>query len=149
MGSFPVQETRVKKWVEYRLGKMAWEFRGEVVRYFEEPERVEADRVVVDFYDEEEVYHSTLLADFGSIDRKSSDMEVWDSVVITNRNGTCVETERACWDNKNEKIYTDAFVTITKGRQVITGYGLETDPGLENAKILREVVVHTSEESDE
>lgn len=144
-GTLPTQETRVRKWVEYRGGKRSWEFKGEIVRYYEEPERVESDGVAVDFYDEEEKFLSTLTAERGSIDRKTSDMEARGSVVLTNREGARLETDWIRYENENDRIYTDAFVTLSEGRKRITGYGLRTDPGLENAEILRDVVAFTVE----
>lgn len=144
----PVQETKVRKWVEYEGGKLSWEFRGDVVRYFEEPERVEADEVVVDFYDENEEYASTLTAEAGSIDRKTSDMEARGNVVVLARNGTRLETDWVRWDNEKESIYTDAFVTIIRGKRRITGWGLRTDPSLEKTEIERDVVAFTVEGPD-
>ena len=143
-----VQETRVRKWVEYRDGKKAWEFSGDVVRYYENPERVEADGVIIDFYDANEEYSSTLVADFGKIDRKSSNMEVTGSVVMTNVEGTRIETESLFYEDGPDKIHTDEFVTIIRGNKKITGYGLETDPGLNETLIKRDVTAVTIEAED-
>jgi len=145
----PIQETKVRKWVEYSGGKVAWEFRGDVIRYYEEPERVEADGVVVDFYNEDEEYYSTLVADSGSVDRETSDMKAIGNVVITNRDGVRLETDWIQWFQEEEKIRTDAFVTIRREKRILTGYGLEADPGLEETEIKRDVVVFTVEESGE
>lgn len=145
----PTQETKVRKWVEYRLGRKAWTFRGDTVRYYEEPERVEADGVIVDFYDEEEKYVSTLTADWGTIDRRSSDMEARGSVVIVNEEGVRLETDWVRWENEKERIYTEAFVTIYRDNQIITGTGMETDPGLERTEIRKDVTARTVEEGDE
>ena len=144
-GELPVQETKVRKWVEYRGGKMSWEFRGDVVRYFQDPERVEADGVVIDFYDDQEEYASTLTAVSGSIDRGSSDMVARGDVVVDARNGTRLETEMIRWDNEKEMITTDEFVTIIRGKRRITGWGLRADPALEDTEILRDVVAFTIE----
>jgi LPS export ABC transporter protein LptC len=143
--TLPAQETKVRKWVEYRGGRKSWEFRGGDVRFFEEPERVESDGVVVDFYDGEEKYLSTLTATSGTIDRKTSDMEVKGNVVLENREGTRLETDWMRWDNEDELVYTDAFVTLIREKRRITGYGLRADPGLKNAEILRDVVAFTVE----
>lgn len=143
-----VQETRVRKWVEYRGGRMIWEFRGEVVRYYENPERVEADSVVVDFYNEDEQYESTLIADYGKIDRKTSDMEAIGNVVMTNVDGTKIETESVFYKDEDELIYTDDFVTIYRGNEKLTGYGLETDTGLNETKIKKNVTAVTIEGRD-
>ncbi len=144
-----VQETRVRKWVEYRGGRMIWEFKGELVRYYEDPDRVEADGVIVDFYNEEEVYESTLIADFGKIDRESSDMEAIGGVVMTNVDGTKIETESVYYQDDGERIHTDDFVTIYRGNEKLTGYGLETDTGLNETRIMRDVTAVTIENADE
>ncbi|MFH1681244.1 MAG: LPS export ABC transporter periplasmic protein LptC [Candidatus Eisenbacteria bacterium] len=145
----PTQETRVRSWVEYRENKKSWVFRGDVVRLFEEPKRVESEGVVVDFYDGEEKYLSTLTAERGTIDRKTTDMEARGNVIVTNRDGARLETDWIRWNNKEEIIHTEAFVTLVEGRKRITGYGLRTDPGLENAVIERDVVAFTLEKPDE
>ena len=147
--ALPVQETKVRKWVEYDGGKMTWEFRGDVLRYFEKPERVESDGVVVDFYDEEENYSSTLTAVYGEIDRSTSDMLARGDVVLRNRDGVRLETDWVRWSNDEDRITTDAFVTIVRGKRRITGYGLRADPGLEETEILRDVVAFTVEGSGE
>ncbi|MFH1278678.1 MAG: LPS export ABC transporter periplasmic protein LptC [Candidatus Eisenbacteria bacterium] len=144
-GDLPVQETKVRKWVEYRGGKMVWEFRGDVVRYFQDPERVEADGVVIDFYDDGEEYASTLTAASGSIDRGTSDMTARGNVVVDARNGTRLESEMIRWDDEKEIITTDEFVTIIRGKRRITGWGLRADPALEDTEILRDVVAFTVE----
>ena len=38
-----------------------------------------------------------------------------------------LETEALFWDELNERIYTEAFVKITKQEQVIMGEGFESD----------------------
>lgn len=144
-----VQETRVKKWVEYRHGLMIWEFRGKTVRYYKNPERVEADSVVVDFYNEDEEYESTLIADYGKIDRRTSDMEAIGDVVMTNVDGTRIETESVYYQDAEERIHTDDFVTIYRGNEKLTGYGLETDTGLNETRIMRDVTAVTLGEGDE
>ncbi len=146
--SIAVQETHVRKWVEYRGGLMIWEFRGDLVRYYENPERVEADGVIVDFYDDVEVYEATLVADFGKIDRKTSDMEAIGSVVLTNVDGTRIETESVFYKDETGIIYTDEFVTIYRENEKLTGYGLETDTGLNETRIKRDVVAVTVEDGD-
>ncbi len=141
-----VQETRVKKWVEYRDGKVVWEFRGDLLRYYENPERVEADGLIVDFY-ENEKYSTTLTADHGTMHRGSSDMQATGNVIIENVKGTRVETESIQYQDEQERIFTDDFVTILRGNKKITGYGLETDPKLNETLIKRDVVAKTIDRS--
>ncbi|NNE08287.1 MAG: LPS export ABC transporter periplasmic protein LptC, partial [Gemmatimonadetes bacterium] len=125
---------------------VVWEFRGELLRYYENPERVEADGLIIDFY-ENEKYSTTLTADHGTMERGSSDMHATGNVVIENVEGTRVETESIQYQDEQERIFTDDFVTILRGNKKITGYGLETDPELNETLIKRDVVAKTIDRS--
>jgi LPS export ABC transporter protein LptC len=58
-----------------------------------------------------------------------------DNVVAENDSGTVLKTNELMWRNSDQKIITDKFVTITSPKEVIQGYGLESDQQLKNYKI--------------
>ena len=53
-----------------------------------------------------------------------------DRYLAFNPRGQVLESEVLHWDNQRQRIHTDEFVKLTEGDQILTGYGLETDPDL-------------------
>ena len=53
-------------------------------------------------------------------------------VEAINQKGEVLNTEQLFWDTKAKKIYSDKFVTITQGNDVITGTGFEADENMDN-----------------
>ncbi len=92
-----------------------------------------------DFYDKSGKHTSFLTADSGWIDEANQKMEVLGNVVVVNDDSAKLETESLKWDPNIDKIVTDDFVKITRGGDVITGYGLQTDQRLSKIKILKDV----------
>jgi lipopolysaccharide export system protein LptC len=71
----------------------------------------------------------------GKVNDMTKDMYAIDSVVAQNDSGTVLKTSSLMWRNSDQKIVTDKFVTITSPKEVIQGFGLESDQYLENYKI--------------
>lgn len=66
---------------------------------------------------------------------KKSKEELWelrDSVVIINSEGKKLETELLFWDMRKKKIYTDRYVRLTSDKQIIEGYGFESDQDIQH-----------------
>ena len=55
-----------------------------------------------------------------------------DSVVAVNDSGVVVRTDEMVWRDKDRKITSDKFVTITSPKEQIEGYGFESDQHLLN-----------------
>jgi len=53
--------------------------------------------------------------------------------------GAVLETSELVWDSLSEKMTSRKFVKVTKGSNVMTGWGLEADPGLEQIVIKEDV----------
>ncbi|MGB3092854.1 MAG: LPS export ABC transporter periplasmic protein LptC, partial [Candidatus Zixiibacteriota bacterium] len=66
-------------------------------------------------------------------------VEALGNVVVTTQQGVKLTTESLRWDPQTARIVTDDFVTITKGQDVITGYGLEADQELKHFVIKKKV----------
>jgi LPS export ABC transporter protein LptC len=92
-----------------------------------EPFTVLPAGVFVTFFDEEEKISATLKANYGVRFDLSKRMEARHGVVVVNRKGEKLETEKLVWDEARERIFTDAFVKITTGKEVITGHGMESN----------------------
>lgn len=92
-----------------------------------EPLTVLPKGVFVTFFDDEEKVSATLRANYGVRYDVSKRMEVKYQVVVVNRNGEKLETEKLTWNEITKKIYTDAQVKITTDKQIIMGAGMESN----------------------
>lgn len=70
---------------------------------------------------------ATILADFAVHDKKQNIVTAERNVELTNSKNEQLHTERLFWNQGERKIYTDDFVTINTGKQIIMGYGFVTD----------------------
>jgi LPS export ABC transporter protein LptC len=91
----------------------------------EETELIFPEGFKVFFFDTLMNVTSTITADYGISHEKKKLMEARHNVVVENmEKGEMLNTEELFWDRTREVIYTDKFVKITSGGQVITGDGL-------------------------
>jgi len=109
-----------------------------IAKYSEKKESFGRD-IRADFFDENGIHTSDMVADSGWFDEKNQKMEVMGNVVVVNEDGTKLETESLRWDPNIDKIVTDDFVKITRGEDILTGYGLRTNQKMSNIQILRDV----------
>jgi len=58
-----------------------------------------------------------------------------------------LETESLVWVNQLNEIHSENFVTFTRGRDVLTGYGLRGDPELRNVEIQRDVKAYLRDDN--
>jgi LPS export ABC transporter protein LptC len=93
------------------------------------------DGVKIDFYTPEQKVTSKLTSLRGRVDDVTLDMYAIDSVVAVNDSGTVLKTEQLKWRNNDSKIITDKFVSIRSPKEIIEGYGLESDQYLRNYMI--------------
>ena len=54
------------------------------------------------------------------------------NVEIVNLNGEKFNTNLLYWNQQTEKVYTDDYITIISGENVLHGYGMDADQRLEN-----------------
>jgi LPS export ABC transporter protein LptC len=79
------------------------------------------------FYDSAMNLQSTIKADFGISYEKKKIMEARHNVVVENiGKQETLNTEELFWDRGKQVIYSNKFVKITSGEQVITGDGLNS-----------------------
>lgn len=105
---------------------------------FDREDSTVAVNVKVDFFDEEGNYKSTLTSEDGLVRQERQRFSVWGDVVVKN-DTTRLETESLEWDPDSRLITTDDFVKVTRGKDIVTGYGMEADSRLENIRILKDV----------
>lgn len=111
-------------------GALAWVLQAETAEVFEQRNEIRASNLSVDFYDEEGEVSSVLTAREGTIHRRSNAMQARGDVVVRSRDGRVLETQTLQYSPATQRVSTDDFVRIIDGRNVLTGYGLESDPDL-------------------
>ena len=116
-------------------GRKLWTLSARRALIFEQADRMELDRLRIDYYDENGDATSTLTARSGVLKTRTNDMEALGDVVVTANDGTVLTTERLTWNELTRKIESDRFVRVTKGKDVFTGTGVEADPDLKNIKV--------------
>lgn len=98
-----------------------------ISRETEEPVMIFPEGFKVYFYDSTLNVTSTITADYGISYEKKKLMEARHNVVVENlEKDERLNTEELYWDRARELIYSDKFVKITSGGQVITGDGLSS-----------------------
>lgn len=72
--------------------------------------------------------------------RYYSNRKLWElkkNVKLINLKGETFETSFLCWDQMQQRIYSDSFIRIEQQNQVITGYGFESNETLTKYKIFK------------
>jgi len=90
----------------------------------------------VDFF-RDGVKVSTLEGRKGKIDDRTKDIEIFDSVVVVNNEGSELKTQKLFWNNRTQKVSSDEFVSIKTPNEAIEGIGFESDQNLKNYKIYK------------
>ena len=122
----------------FHEGDTAWVLRADSASVFRDRKRVETERVTIDFLDGDR-HVSTLTADRGVLLQTTDDLEAHGHVKVVADDGAVLQTEVLFWDHQRSRIHTDAPVRITRGDDVITGVGMEADPGLDQVDLKKEV----------
>jgi LPS export ABC transporter protein LptC len=96
--------------------------------------------VHVNFYDSSGRVSSVLVGDSSISHENSGFMSVYGNVVaVSTEDSSKLETDYLRWNPTVNKIQTDAFVKITRHGDVVTGWGMESDPNLKHIDILKQV----------
>jgi LPS export ABC transporter protein LptC len=94
----------------------------------DEPLLIFPDGFTVYFYDSAMNVQSTITADYGVSYEKKKIMEARHNVVVENmEKGEKLNTEELFWDRGKQLIYSNKFVRLTTGEQVLTGDGLNSE----------------------
>ncbi|MCX5800530.1 MAG: LPS export ABC transporter periplasmic protein LptC [Candidatus Eisenbacteria bacterium] len=135
----PDQEVGNFSLTESLEGTKKWTLWAEWAAIYNEKAKVHARNVRIDFFEEDGTKFSELKADSGIIDQKTNDMEARGNVFVKTEDGITLETQSLSWLNLAQKILSDDFVKITQGRDVLTGFGLVSDPSLNEFEIKKNV----------
>lgn len=71
------------------------------------------------------VPESSIACKYATYFKNTGLWELKDSVVAYNLDGDKFETELLYWDREKEIVHTDKFVTVTRGEEVMEGYGMD------------------------
>jgi LPS export ABC transporter protein LptC len=105
--------------------------------------------VNVSFYNDSLVVTTHLTADSAIRLEKQGVMEAYRKVVVVNRKGEKLHTEKLIWDEKRRIIYTDKHVLInTADDDILEGEGLEANEDFTNYKIKRPTGDKSVDEDD-
>ncbi|MCX7874780.1 MAG: LPS export ABC transporter periplasmic protein LptC [Melioribacteraceae bacterium] len=104
------------------------------------------EKIRIEFYDKQQKNASQLTADKGKVDDITRDMYAFDNVIAQNDSGVVLKTEMLMWRNNDQKIVTDKFVSIKTKKELIEGYGLESDQSLNNYVVFRPTYTATFSE---
>jgi LPS export ABC transporter protein LptC len=135
----PKQTAKRISLTETDMGIPRWKLDADQVASYSGRQAVYAENVHVDFFDEEGLQVSVLTSREGRLDSGTNNMTAIGDVVVRNTDGYTLETDSLRWVSNERLVRTEAFVRLTRGEDVLTGYGLVSDPGLEHFEIQRRV----------
>ncbi|HEY3212989.1 MAG TPA: LPS export ABC transporter periplasmic protein LptC [Actinomycetota bacterium] len=104
------------------------------------------DNPRIEFFDEMGNLQTTLTAKNGEYSLTTHDMLAYGNVVATSTKGEILETDSLRYLNKTDKIVSDSHVKLTRGKDVITGIGMEADHTLDSVDIKRNMRARIVEE---
>jgi LPS export ABC transporter protein LptC len=130
-----------------RVGDTRWVLQADTASVFREKKRVVAEVVRIDFFEGDE-HVSKLTADQGILLQATDDLEARGNVRVVTDDGAILTTRVLFWDHQRAKIHTDELVRITRDDDVLTGVGMEADPGLDRIEIKEEVRGETRGDPD-
>jgi LPS export ABC transporter protein LptC len=107
-------------------------------RYEGEKPYVEMPKgILVYFYDTLNQVISKLTANYAINYEKDNLVEAKNNVVVVNEKKEQLNTEHLVWDQKKAIIYSDKFVKINTGKEILWGEGLNSDDRFDKWKILK------------
>jgi LPS export ABC transporter protein LptC len=125
--------------MESDSGRVKWVLEAPVARIYSSRKLLVTDTPRIKFYDENGEVTSVLTADKGEYNQVTHDLTALGNVVITTSEGYTLETESLVYLRELGEIHSEDFVTVTRGDDVLTGYGFTGYPELKNVDIKRDV----------
>lgn len=120
-------------------GRVRWRLSAPQASKYEKKKVFLLEKPTIEFYDELGNLQSTLTSDAGEYSETNSDMLAYGNVVVVTVEGDILETDSLSYLNDEDKIVNDCFNKLTRGDDVLTGYGLECDHNLSSVVIKRDV----------
>lgn len=89
----------------------------------------------IEFYNNEMKIESELTADWAVHKENERVWEARNKVVVINKKGERLDTERLVWDERKERLTSDRDVKITTSEEIIYGGGFEANQDFSNYRI--------------
>jgi LPS export ABC transporter protein LptC len=103
--------------------------------------------VYIEFYDGHGNLSSFLKANYAYFTSEKSLWKGTGNVILRNiKNEEQLNSEELLWEPNSGKVYTDKFVNIESGEEILTGTGLETTQDFTSYTILKPEGIFTIEE---
>ncbi len=132
--------------MESDSGRVKWTLEAPVARVYNLRKLLVTDNPKITFYDENGEVTSVLTADKGEFNQVSRDLTALGNVVVTTTEGYTLETESLIMIRELGEIHSEDFVKVTRGTDILTGYGFTGYPELKNVDIKRDVRAYLRDE---
>jgi LPS export ABC transporter protein LptC len=138
-----IEDFRLTETVE---GRLSYDLNAERAYVYEDANRIDVTKPRVRFFDDQRCLTSSVTADAGSVNSKTSDLVARGNVLVTTKDSTNLATDSLVWRNKEQVITTDALVDMRGPQGSIRGYGLVSDANLKRIEIKNTVQATTTYE---
>jgi LPS export ABC transporter protein LptC len=116
-------------------GKKLWVLDADEANVFDE--FINVNTVTIRFFDKKPESYAVLRSLNGTLNTKTRDIIVRDSVRLLTSDSTVLFTDSLFWKNDSQKIITNSFVRIVKqDSTTIEGNGLITTPDLKKIEVI-------------
>lgn len=141
VGELPDQEVSDFAVIETEEGRPQWKLYARYAATYTARNLVTARTLRVDFFDDQGKRSSILTARSGDLNQHTHNMTARGNVVLQTTEGTRLSTEELRFLNRENRIVVpvEQLVRIERGQDVLTGYGFESDPGLNHYEFKRAV----------
>ncbi len=146
-GRAPEQVLRDLVLRETSEGKLEWVLRAKRATRISASEPTRLESLRVDFYQGSDHVRSVLTSDSGRVDTQKGTLVATGRVVVVTPEGNRLETEELLWDRKSSRVSSEKFVRLTKGTDVLTGIGFQSDPNLASYEIKKDVRASVRDEN--
>jgi LPS export ABC transporter protein LptC len=111
----------------------------------DDPRYIMPKGVIISFFNDSMKVTTSLTADSAIRKVKDNLMEARKHVIVVNRKGEKLRTEKLLWDERRHIIYTDVHVTITTANEeTMEGDGLEANEDFTRYKIKKPIGTRTT-----
>ena len=141
----PDQESFDTQIIFTEEGKLKAKLFADTIKVFNEKREKDLSKIHINFFNNAGEKTSSITADKGRIDDRTQDMYAIGNVVAVSDSGITLTTDELVWKNKTKKITTDKFVKIKSNKEIIEGYGFESDQDLNNYTIFNITYITTLE----
>jgi LPS export ABC transporter protein LptC len=135
----PDSEVRIARIQLYKKGEVTAEILSDKIIKFDAQDSTMAYKLDINIFDSLGQATTEITGDSGVIREGRGIVNIYGNVVVIINDTTRLDTDYLWWNSNNNRIKSDAFVRITRGSDVITGWGLDADNKLNSFRILNQV----------